>query len=763
MSASFRSACLSLGWIAGAFVPPAAEAGPQLPAALESRLTQIYNHHEFDTVPVSPGRWLKTGGYVLFEATGTDEVYDLIRYEPTSGKRELLFAASKLRKPGSAEPLAFDPFALAPSPAFAFSPDATSVLLVTNGRSDEQGVVLADLWLLNLKSDALEQVATNAEDPSIDELFSPDGTRIAYVQARNLFVRTLGTGAVTQLTTDGVLDRIGNGVSEWGDAFVRWSPDSRSIAYAQSDVSGVGRFPIVNYTKATYPDVHFQRFPKVGTPITAVRVGVVSANGGATRWMKVPADANGHYIEQIRWTPDSSRLVIQKLSRGRDVVDVLAADPRTGEVTSLHREQDKAWLRDSFANDFSLEWLEKGRAFTWLSERDGWRRAYAISSDGGKWTALTPESVDVISIAKVDANGGALYYIASPTNATQRYLYRTSLKTGGHAERITPAQQSGTHSYNISPDGRFAVHAYTSADTPPVTELIELEGHRVVRVLQDNAALRDKLKAWSPRPTEFLKIAIEGGIEMDAWMLKPRDFDPSKKYPVFIYVYGEPASQTVLDRWSVPHQLFHRAIADAGYLVVSIDNRGTPAPKGAAWRRASFLCLGPLSTDEQAAALEVLGRTRPYVDLDRVGIWGWSAGGTNTLNALFRKPDQYHVGIAVVPKPRPELYNAWFQEIFMRTPQENPEGYRLAAPINYAEGLKGNLLIVTGSGETNTHVQIIDHLVNRLVELGKPFDYMSYPNRNHSMREGAETYPHLHRLIARYLTDHLPAGARNAK
>ena len=247
---------------------------------------------------------------------------------------------------------------------------------------------------------------------------------------------------------------------------------------------------------------------------------------------------------------------------------------------------------------------------------------------------------------------------------------------------------------------------------------------------------------------------------MDAWMLKPKDFDESKKYPVFIYVYGEPYAQTVLDQWGAAQIDFHRVVADLGYLVVSIDNRGTPAPKGAAWRRSIFGSLGPLSTDDQSAALKKLGQMRPYVDLSRVAIWGWSGGGSNTLNAMFRKPEQYHVGIAVVPKPQPHLYNAWFQEIYMRTREVNPDGYDRSAPINFAAGLKGDLLMITGSGETNTHMQIIEGLVDRLIELGKPFDYMVYPNRNHGLREGTGSQVHVRMLIIRYLLEHLSPGPR---
>lgn len=734
-------------------------------SSLQSRLNDIFEKHQFDiSRRLGPMQWLAQGeSYAMFEPSANGRGFDLVRYEAASGKREVLVSASQLTAPGATSPLVIDQYAVSPDPAFAVSMDAKKIVFPANFRVDSNGIDVADFWLFDRKAGVLTQVAVEAEQFDGKSIFSSDGARIAYVRAHNLYVRDLQSGQVTQLTADGVISGIGNGASDWGGAgMVRWSPDGQRIAYVQEDSRDVGLFPITNNTEATYPKARYLRFSQVGSPIAKLRVGIVSASGGTTQWVDLGEEGRGIYISELEWTSNPDELVIHKLSRSRDTVDVLLANARTGAVSKLYHEQNPSWVRDTrFANESGLEWIQNGKAFTWLSERNGWRQAFTVSRDGKQQTPLTPDNVDVISPVKVDKQHGWFYYIASPDNATQRYLYRAHLDGSGQPQRITPSNQPGMHNYQVSSDARYALHSWSRADSPPITDLIELPQHRVIRVLDDNAALREKMKAWNPRPTEFFKIDIGGGVVMDAWMLKPRDFDPSKKYPVLIFVYGEPASQTVIDSWSQNgqgHSLFHRAIADAGYLVVSMDNRGTPAPKGSAWRRAVFGSLGPLSTEEQAAGLRELGRMRPYVDLSRVGIWGWSAGGTNTLNALFQKPDQYHVGIAVVPKPRPDLYNAWYQEIFMRTPEENPEGYRRAAAINYAEGFKGNLLIVTGTGETNTHIQIVEHLVNRLIELRKPFDYMVYPNRNHNMRQGEETRPHLFNLIARYLTEHLPAG-----
>jgi dipeptidyl-peptidase-4 len=565
-----------------------------------------------------------------------------------------------------------------------------------------------------------------------------------------LYVRPFGDGATTRLTDSG-----GGPVSNGRAA---WSPDGERVAFVQSDESLVKLRSYLAPGDPTYPEVRATRFARVGGSIPKLRVGVVDAKRKTTRWLPVPDPQEGHYLGQVGWA-GNDEVLIEWLSRFRNEREFLLADVRSGTVRRTFRESETAWVVASYETNAGLDWLDGGKAFLVLSEMDGWRHAYSYARDGSKKTLLTPGDFDVIGRAKIDEAGGWLYYYASPDNATQKYLYRVPLSGTGKAERVTPAGQPGTHDYDFSPDAKWALHTHSTFDRPPVTELVEVPSHRVVRVLEDNKALRERMESVTPRPTEFFTLKA-GGVSMDAWMIKPKSFDPEKKYPVFVYVYGEPHAQTVLDAWGKSHADYHRVIADLGYLVVSIENRGTPAPKGAAWRRAVFGCLGPITVEDQAAALKELGKQRPYVDLSRVGIWGWSGGGSNTLNALFRRPDTFHVGIAVAPKPQPQLYNAWFQEIYMGTPETNPDGYRRSAPINFAEGLKGDLLIVHGTGETNTHLPITEGLIDRLIELGKRFDYMAYPNRDHGLREGKGTAVHLRLLMARYLTEHLPPGPR---
>jgi dipeptidyl-peptidase-4 len=604
--------------------------------------------------------------------------------------------------------------------------------------------------------------------------FSPDGTRVAYVRENNLYVQSTETEEIAKLTKDGSATII-NGTSDWvyeeefslRDAF-RWSPDGNHIAYWQFNTSGVRKFALVYSVGApyevvtnipypqygVYPLVKEIPYPEPGTPNSAVRIGVIAATGGETRWIEVLGDPSNTYIARMEWAGNSNSLVLQHLNRLQNTNDVLLADASTGSVQQIYREHDSAWV-DVVDN---LRWVRGGKDFLWLSEQNGWRQIFLISRDGKQIRPVTPGSVDAIEVLGITPEEVWLYYLASPENATQRYLYRTRLDGTGKAERLTPGNQPGWHSYQFSADYRSAIHSYSRFDSPPITELIGIPDHQQTRVLEDNAALRANLRDLLLRPTEFIPVDIGGGVTLDGWMMKPKNFDPAKKYPVLVYVYGEPAGQTVRDSWEGESGIFHRAMAESGYLVVSVDNRGTPAPKGRTWRKIVYGNVGVLSSEEQTKALQVMEHTYPFIDSNRVAVWGWSGGGSNTLNLMFRSPDLYKVGMSVAPVADQRLYDSIYQERYMGTPQENPEGYKAGSPINFAEGLRGRLLIVHSPGDDNVHFQGTELLINRLVELGKPFDFMEYPGRTHSLAEGQGTHYHLYSLLARYLQEHVKAG-----
>jgi dipeptidyl-peptidase 4 len=723
--------------------------------SLSQRIDDIYERRQYNPALSKPSRWLSDGkSYALFERLDPSGPPEFARYDAATGKREVLFSLAQVKAVEPSKSITF-------SGNFTVSRDGMHMLAALNDRRDANGTYICDYWLFEREPARARKIAIDVESPDTESALSPDGARVAYPRAHDLHVYDAQRGSTVRMTHDGAFQNIGNVAGRWGSRILRWSPDSKRVAFVRNDYRRVGMFPLIDNTAAAYPKPRFTRFPQVGTPIPSLRLGVANAKGGAVRWIEFNGRRDSDYFGAVTWI-DGQTLSVDRLIRPKDVRDLFLSDISTGKSKSILHEQDPAWVQDQFSLETEALWRRDGNAFVWQSERDGWRRAYNISGDGARLSALTPAGIDVLGKPHIDEDGGWLYYAASPENATQRYLYRVPLDGSASAERITPQNQPGTHHYEIAPGARYAFHTYSTADSPPVIEVIALPSHQTIRVLEDNAPLRQKFATLKPMPTEFAKVDIGNGVVLDAWLLKPRDFDPSRKYPVLVFVYGEPASQTVIDAWNIGQgkQLLHRAISDVGYVVVSMDNRSTPAPKGSAWRRSAFGSQGPLSSEEQAAALRELARARPYLDPSRVAIWGWSAGGTNTLNALFRYPDQYQVGIAVASKPRPDLYNAPFQETYMRTPQQNADGYRKGDVLNFAEGLKGDLLIIHGTGEDNTHVQHVEHLVNRLIELGKPFDYMTYPGRGHGLDEGKGTSAHVHRLIARYLIEHLEPGPK---
>lgn len=640
-----------------------------------------------------------------------------------------------------------------------------------NPKTNKPGAVVYDV-LTGKRRAVPKKSKSDTDKPSKrGSLRSPDGKRVIEFRDRNLFVRDLESGQRTQLTKrDEKQDPKRDTKRDVRYRDPVWSPNGKHVAFVETDSTDVRQRAVLVPGDPSYPSVQYPRFARVGGAIPKLRVGVVDSAGNSVQWLPIETPDDGFYLGQVEWAGNSDEVLVETLSRFRDEhdfhlvnigarVEARIEAQADATVKRIYHESNDAWAVGSQEKNLGLTWVDDGNAFVVISEKDGWRHAFLHSRDGKEMSVLTPGEYDVIDRAAIDEDGGWYYFYASPDNGTQKHLYRVALDGSGKSQRMTPEDQTGTHDYEFSPDFKFAFHTVSTLDSPPLVELVKLPDHEVVRVLEDNAKLRKRMQDVVSHPTEFLQLDIGNDISMDAWLIKPKDFDETKKYPVFIYVYGEPYAQTVLDKWGAAQVDFHRVVADLGYLVVSIDNRGTPAPKGAAWRRSIFGSLGPLSTEEQEAGLKELARMKPYVDLSRVGIWGWSGGGSNTLNAMFRKPDSYHVGIAVVPKPQPHLYNAWFQEIYMRTRKVNADGYQTAAAMNYADGLKGKLLIMTGSGETNTHIQIIEGLVDRLIELGKAFDYMVYPNRDHGLAEGRGTVVHVRMRIIRYLIEHLSPGA----
>jgi len=731
--------------------------GPEVPPQLARQLDLIFSQDAFN-IRSPQLKWLNDGdSYTVVEPESGGKAMVIAAYDTASGKRSVLVSPADLTPPGAKEPLDLV--------SYNWSPDTRKLLVFTNAKRVWRQFTRGDYWVFDggasTPETRLYKLGGDAPESSLMfATFSPDSSRVAWVRANNLYVEDLATKRIVQLTTDGSADII-NGTSDWvneeefdlRDCF-RWSPDSKSIAYWQFDQSGVGEYTLIDDTESEYPTIEHYKYPQAGTTNSAVRAGIVSAAGGPTQWVKLAGDPRNHYIARMDWAGNSAGILLEYLDRLQKTNQFIWADAASGDPRVVAEDKDQAWIDVS-----PLDWVGKGEGkdFLFESERDGWQHVYRVDLATGQPRLITNFQADVIDRVGIDAKGGWYYFHASPDDPIRQYLYRARLDGKGVPERVTPAEP-GYHQYRIAPNGRWAVHVFSAAEQAPRIEIVSLPDHKPVRVLYDPSELSRKVQPLLGSNTEFFKIKVDNGVTLDGSIIMPRDFDPLKKYPVLAYVYGEPWDQTVRDVWFGDLRLFHGAIAEQGYLVVSFDNQGTRAPKGREWRRSIGGAIGVLSSAQQAQAIRALAAQRSYIDTSRMAIWGWSGGGTNTLNVMFRYPGVYSTGIAVASVPDQAHYDSIYQERYMGLPQDNKQAYHDGSAINFASGLAGHLLIIHGSGDDNVHFQGAELLVNKLIALGKPFDFMDYPNRTHGIYEGKGTSLHVFSLIARYLLEHVPAG-----
>lgn len=675
---------------------------------------------------------------------------EVIQYDLPTLKRTPLVENTELIPKGKRDGLAIRDFSL--------SGDRSKVLIYTNSvkvwRQDTRG----DYWLLNRETGELRQLGTSF--PTSTLMFaklSPKGNQVAYVTGNNLYTEDLATGKITALTKDGTRKLI-NGTFDWAyeeefgcrDGF-EWSPDGEKIAFWQVDATRIPDYYMINLTDSVYSQLHPVEYPTAGQDPSPAKIGVVTVKSGAITWMNLPGDPQQHYIPVMSWvTP--AQIIIQQLNRKQNESQLFICDTATGAANKFFSEKDNAWV-SIYSHQF--QFLNAKNDFPWLSEKDGWRHLYRISIDGQE-TLLTPGNYDVISVQLIDNKNQLAYFIASPENATQQYLYKVKMDGKGKLEKVSPENQKGTHAYSISPNAKYAEHKFSNTHTKTISELITLPDHKPLNEKQSvDAEFND---AQVNINVEFFKIKTEDNVEMDGWMVKPTHFDPNKKYPVVFQVYSEPAGATVRDVYGTgTNRLYRGNMADDGYIYISVDNRGTPAPKGREWRKSIYRKIGKLNIDDQAkAAREIL--KWGFVDSDRVAVWGWSGGGSATLNLLFQHPEIYKTGIAVAAVANQLTYDNIYQERYMGLPQENKEDFIDGSPITYAKNLKGNLLYIHGTGDDNVHYNNAEMLINELIKYNKQFQFMAYPNRTHSISEGEGTFEHLSTLYTNYLKQFCPQG-----
>jgi dipeptidyl-peptidase 4 len=544
-----------------------------------------------------------------------DSGQDIVEVDTATGKKSILVPAARLIPSPGAKPLGIE--------NYSWSKDNQWLLIYTNSKKVWRLNTRGDYWVLNLATGKLKQLGGGAPESSLMfATFSPDSRGVAYVRANNIYVQDLATDTVRALTTDGSATLI-NGTSDWVNEEeldirngFRWSPDSQSIAFWQFDTTGVAEYMLINGTVAQYPVTRQYPYPEPGTTNSAVRAGVVSVQRGAVRWMQLPGDPREHYIARLDWAGNSDELVIEYLNRLQNTNEVFLANARTGKAHVWFADKDNAWVDvvDSF------DWVDGGKGLVWLSERDGWRHAYVFSRGSEKPRLITNFAADILSVSAVDAKRGWIYFEASPDNPTQAYLYRSRLDGSGVPERVTPANEPGSYRCILSPNGEWGVQGYSTFDRPWEFNLVHLPDDKMMRVLDSNQELAKKVQDLVATPTEFFKVPVSGGVTLDGYMIRPPAFDSARKYPVLVFVYGEPASATVRDAWQGRERLFHALIAREGYIVVSFDNQGTPAPKGREWRKVVYGSIGVLSSAEQADAIRELAKERNYIDTSRLAI-----------------------------------------------------------------------------------------------------------------------------------------------
>lgn len=681
---------------------------------------------------------------------------DIIRTTLPAFKKEVLVTAAQLTPANASATLQYNNFAL--------SPNGKKLLLFTDSKREYHNSFYS-CWVYDLDTKKLSRAAATLPfGQLLNAQFSPDSKLLAYVYRNNIYVEDLTTQKIKQLTTDGSDQRL-NG---WFDYVyseelfltngLRWSPDSKYIAFWQMDLSRLNTFYMINNTDSIYPRPVPIPFSKPGQAIAQAKMGVVNVADAKKNWITLEGDPQQYYIAQMDWCPRTTNLLIQQLNRRQNESKLILCNPFANTKKLISTDKDETWVDvKGFWNrgGAPYDWINNGASFVWFSEKSGWRKLYAIGLDG-KETLLTKGDYDVVSISAIDEKNGYCYFIASPTNAIQRYLYRVKLDASATPERVSPATQEGTHRYTFSPGGQWAQHNFSSYKYLPATEWLQMPANNPL----DPATAIDKNLKQNPAAARisFFTLKNDDGIEMDAYMVKPLDFDEKKKYPVVFNVYSEPAGATVNDAAGIGGRgAFYNT--DSGYITISVEGRGTPVPKGRTWRKAIYGNLGWINIIDQAAAAKQI-KQWPFVDPDRIAVYGSSGGGSTTLHLLFRYPEIYKVGLASAGVPSHFLYNSTYQERYLGLLPGSRENYIKGSAITYARNLQGHLLIMHGTGDHNVHYQGEEWLLNELVKYNRQFMFMPYPNRQHGISEGEGTQLHRRTMMANFLKMYCPPGGK---
>lgn len=710
------------------------------PADSALTITRIFRENAFASATLPTVNWLSNGrSYLDTREASSGGGSDIIRIDLVTGDTSVIAPASSMVDEAGKR-IAIEEISL--------SDDETRALLFHSSERVWRDNTRGRYHVIDLASRRVTPASTKPGLQMFAKL-SPDARQVAFVRGNNLFVTDLSTGAERQLTTDGSADII-NGTSDWvheeelglRDAF-RWSPDGRRIAYWRFDQSRVPAFPIVDEL-ALYPSIDTLKYPKAGERNSLVRVGVYDLTAGQTKWIDLGPDTSA-YIARMEWSGADS-VVILRLPRRQNRADLLMASAATGATRLITSDRDSAYVDVA-----DPVWIDGGKRFLWMSDRTGWAQVHLFDRSGRHVRQVTADGMDILSIDGVDEARGDVYVTAFAPDPTQRQLYRYTLRGSRvRGARLTTAP--GVHNVTVGPGARFLVDRHSSMTQPVRATLHELPSMRERRVLQDNAALRDKVRSLGLRPPEFFRIPVADGVMLDAYRILPADFDSTKRHPVLMYVYGGPASPVVTNSWGGNRFFYHNLLAREGYIVVAVDNRGA-AWRGRDFRKITQYQLGKHEAQDQIAAARWLAGQQ-WVDGSRIGIWGWSYGGYLSALAASLGGDTFKAAIVVAPVTDWRLYDTIYTERFMWLPSENAKGYEDGSPVTHAAKLQSTLLLVHGTGDDNVHPQNTIQFANALQDAGKPFWMLMYPSKTHSIA-GRATQAHLHESFVRFLKANL--------
>lgn len=630
--------------------------------------------------------------------------------------------------------------------SFVFSKDEKQMLLANNSNQIFRYSFTANFFLYNLDTKKLTKILEQVQQPT----FSPDGTKIGFAKENNLFIYDIASQKTTQVTSDGKKNSIINGITDWVYeeelAFVRafdWSADSKKLAFIRFDESEVPEFSMNIFKKELYPTVETFKYPKAGEKNSKVSLLVYDVASGSSKTVDL-SNYNDFYIARLKWTNDDNVLSAQILNRHQDNLDLLFIDGTTATSKVVLNEKDKAYI-DVTDN---LTFL-KDNSFIWTSEKDGFNHIYLFDKTGKLKNQVTKGNWEVTAYYGFDEKNKTIYYQSVENGSTIRDVYKIGLDG---KNKVKLSQQVGTNSATFSPNFQFFINSFSSSSQPTINTLNNTNDGKQIQSIIDNKKLAEKIKKYNLPTKEFFELTTEKGIKLNAWMIKPTDFDANRKYPVFMFQYSGPGSQQVDNKWNNTNDYWFMMLAQQGYIVACVDGRGTGF-KGAAFKKCTQNQLGKLEVEDQIDAAKVIGNYT-YVDKTRIGIFGWSYGGFMSSNCLFKGADVFKMAIAVAPVTNWRFYDSIYTERYLQTPQENASGYDENSPINHVNKLKGNFLLIHGTADDNVHVQNSMQMIEALIQANKQFDWAIYPDKNHGIY-GGKTRIQLYNKMTTFIKEKL--------